>query len=54
MIQMPGVRPQPIMLSFLPIIAFEQCSKKVTDYTHYYAHHYCNYATVYIQFYESI
>ena len=43
-------KPQPIMLNFLPIMLLSS-AKKFAYYAQYYAHDYCNYATVYIQFY---
>ena len=49
------IRPWPIMLKMLPTIyAFEQLSAQkccLLYYTQYCAHEYCNYATVYLQFY---
>ena len=39
------------MLEFLPIMLLSS-AQKVTYYAQYYAHNYCNYATVHIQFYD--
>ena len=47
--RLPHIQPWPIVLNFLPIgYAFEQLqySKKFANYAQYYAHDYCNYATV--------
>ena len=39
------------MLNFLPIMLLSVL-KKVTYYAQYYAHNYCDYAQVHIQFYN--
>ena len=38
-------KPQPIILNFLPIILLSK-AQKFAYYAQYYAHDYCNYATV--------
>ena len=39
------------MLKFLPIVLLSS-TQKVTNYAQYYAHNYCDYATVHIQLYS--
>ena len=39
---------QPIVLKFLPIMLLSS-AQKVDYYAQYYAHNYCNYATVQLQ-----
>ena len=46
------IKPRPIMLKILPIMLLSS-AQKVTHYAQYYAHNYCNYATVHTQFYYS-
>ena len=40
-----GINARPIMLKFLPIMLLTN-TQKITHYAQYYAHNYCNYATV--------
>ena len=42
------IKPQPIMLKFLPIMLLSN-AQKVSFYAQYYAHDYCNYTTVHTQ-----
>ena len=46
-----AVKPQSIMLQFLPIMLWSS-AQKVVHYSQYYAYHHCNYATVHMQFYD--
>ena len=39
------IKPWPIMLNFLPIMLLSN-AQKIAYYAQYYAHDYCNYATV--------
>ena len=48
--QCSGRKPWPIMLKLLPIMLLSS-AQKCCYYVQYYAHNYCNYATVCIQFY---
>ena len=44
-----AIKPRPIVLNVLPIMLLSS-AQKVAYYAQYYAHKYCNYATVHIQF----
>ena len=43
-------KPWPIILKFLSIMLLSSAQKICLLYAQYYAHDYCNYATVHIQF----
>ena len=44
-----AIKPRPVVLNVLPIMLLSS-AEKVAYYAQYYAHKYCNYATIYMQF----
>ena len=49
---LPIIKPWPIMLNFLPIMLLSNAQKFACyNYAQYYAHDYCNYATVHTKLY---